>query len=315
MFNSFENYRNAFMKELEIKEVTDRLSFFQTVQLLPLTHELNFQGWLKNFEKGEDRYIASLIADFFIYYPDFLVDNLMESAMQNIGYELSKRLSYWHHNFLYDKCYYSYIPGEVPEKSDSGILFTRKLKDMGVPPNRVIDFDKIYETLLSESFLTPIIFIDDFVGSGQQCHSAWNKNRKNQGKTLNEIQKEIGNLFIFAPLVANEIGEEAIGENCPNLIFSPVHTLGNEYNLFHKSCYCWKGDDRLYEKGVELIETYSKKLGITDNKGSHTEDVRGYYNQGLAIKFKSGAPDAVPAFFYWEKKGWTKLFTKLYDYE
>lgn len=304
----------AEINERVIDKTLERAQFFQTVQVWPLTKELNYVGWLNNFKSENDKKIACLILDFFSYYSSKMVDQMLISSLENAGHQLSKIYSDWEHNDFFNKCYYSFIPGENRGPVDSGRIFLMKVRDvLEIPENRLIDYDLIPKILDGKKERIPIILVDDFVGSGSQCFTAWNKTKNPyDNKTLLEISERSGHVFIYAPLIVNHTGYKLVREQCNGLIFTPTHILGPEYNLFTPECYCWKGDNALYNDGVELILRKSTELGIPSTNGHHTQDEKGFGAQGLAIKFEHGAPDAIPAFFYWCHEEWTPLFKKAY---
>jgi hypothetical protein len=299
-----------------IKEITlERAKFFQSVQVWPLTNKLNYSGWLNNFKTDNDKKIACLILDFFSYYSPDMVDQMFISSISKAGSRLSRILPDWKHTDFYERCIYSYIPGETKNISDSGFNFARKLKEViGIPEKRLIEYDLIPEKLDSIGKPTPVILVDDFIGSGEQCSIAWNENEfKYNNKKLNEISKDDGHIFVYAPLIVNYIGFKRIITECPSLILTPTHILGPEYNLFDPSCFCWKGEPDLYKEGVELILRKSQELGIPSKNGDDPQDEKGFWKQGLALMFEHGAPDAIPSFFYWCHENWTPLIKKTYQ--
>jgi hypothetical protein len=292
---------------------SERATFFQTVHAWPLSEELNFAGWLQNFSEGKDRKIACHILNFFTYFPERMVDQMMRVAVGKLGNYLSLHFSDWKHSDFKTRCLYSFIPGETQNPTDSGHLFTRKLRDaLGIPEEFIINYSRIPEVLAETIKPTPIIFVDDFVGSGEQCHCAWNIN-KLHGKTLKEISDDSGHKFIYAPLIVNELGFNRIKKKCPSLILSTAHILGSEYNLFNPNCICWNNDLDLHRAGVELILRKSYELGIPFTGGRVTCDGKGFLEQGLALSFSHGTPDAVPSFFYWCHENWTPLIQKRYE--
>jgi hypothetical protein len=130
--------------------------------------------------------------------------------------------------------------------------------------------------------------------------------------TLKQIHLLQEHEFVYAPLIVNESGFNVISSYCEFLICTPCHILGPEYNLFHPSCYCWQGKRYLFEAGTEMILRKSREIGIPSTDGKDTRDEKGFGKQGLALKFEHGAPDAIPAFFYWCHEGWIPLFKKNY---
>lgn len=297
----------------EIKETTDRARFFQTTQAWPLNSELNYNGWLKNFKTTSDIRLAAKILDFFTYYPQTLVQQMLKVAVGQAGHVILKTFPDWKHSDFQNRAYFSAIPGEIPNLSDSGNYFTRLLCDLGIPESRIIKYEDIPKILSTNSNPCPLIFVDDFVGSGNQIVKAWSENKFENGKTLKEISTEGNHLFVYATLIVNYKGYERIVKECDGLLLCTNHILGEEYNLFNEKCFCWKNDKALYDSGVELILRKSKELGIPSTYGICTQDEKGFGAQGLAIKFAHGAPDAVPSFFYWKHDSWTPLFNKAYQ--
>lgn len=293
----------------------DRYKFFRDVHVWPLADELNFQGWLNNFDNPDDYNIACHILDFFNYYPKKMVDQMLIASVGRAGYELSKYFSNWQHSDFKNRCMYTFIPGETQNPSDSGNLFMRKLRDvLDIDESRFVDYKNIHDMLEDTKTPLPIVFVDDFVGSGMQCYTAWclNKGGKND-RTLSQISQLCGHKFVYAPLLVNYKGYECINKYCTDLILSPSHVIGIEYNLFEPNCICWKGNYALYQSGIEMILRISNKLGIPSTNGRHVNDEKGFHSQGLALAFEHGAPDAIPAFFYWCSDNWTPLINKTYQ--
>jgi hypothetical protein len=297
-----------------INDTRNRAQYFQTVHAWPLNDKLDYEGWLSNFSDESELKIACSIIDFFLYYPSNMVDEMLRTSIGYAGLHLSKMISDWKHFDFLNRCYYSFIPGENPNPTDSGHIFTRKLRDvLEIPENRIINYSDIASTLSHAKKTTPVILVDDFVGSGSQCITAWNYNKfPYNKKTFKEISESDGHIFIYAPLIVNQIGFQRIRDYCPNLILTPTHVIGSEYNLFSKDCICWKNNDDLFKTGTELILKKSKELGIPFTNGRHPQDVRGFGEQGLALAFEHGAPDAIPSFFYWCAENWTPLIKKTY---
>ena len=291
-----------------------RAKFFQTVHAWPDNEEFNYKGWLTNFKTEKDKELACLILDFFICYSEKMVNKMFTSAIEKAGAKLAQLIPDWQHSDFYNRCIYSYIPGEQPNISDSGFNFASKLKNvLDVPEVRLFDYMQIPKVLDSLGKPTPVILVDDFIGSGAQCSKAWNNNVfVYNNKTLKEISIDGRHIFIYAPLIVNSIGYERIKRECPDLFLTPTHILGPEYNLFNPECFCWKGDPILYASGVEMILRKSSEIGIPSTNGKHTQDEKGFGMQGLALKFSHGAPDAIPSFFYWCHNNWVPLFKKTY---
>lgn len=294
-------------------DITDKARFYQNVSLWPRTTKLNYKGWLSNFENRDDLELAKKILDFFVYYSDDLVDQLIIAAVGRCGYKLQELNGGWSYNDYKEKCWYGFVPGEHPHDSDSGHIFIRKVRDvLRVDERRELKFPEILQMLAVESTPQNVILVDDFVGSGSQCCTAWNCLKLKTGSTLADLCMKIPHNIFYAPLVINHDGYRRIKANCHNLNLETVHILGDEYNLFNSKCLCWNNDPNLYKRGTEMILRKSRVVGIPEDDVRNPLYIRGLQEQGLAIAFEHGIPDACPPFFYWDQNGWTPLIKKQY---
>mgnify|MGYP001575716458 CR=1 FL=1 len=292
----------------------DKATFFQQVHVWPLSSSINYEGWLSNFQTTEDKHIAECILDFFTYFPSAMVDKMLRNTVGQAGYYLSQRFPNWRHSDFMNRCYYSFIPGEHPHPTDSGHIFVRKLRDViGISEDRIIDYAELHTLLLNSKEPLPVLLVDDFIGTGNQCVKAWSVTMQaSSGKTLEMISKQGGHAFAYVSLIANKSGYQRIANSCSALQLCSAHVLGVEYNLFNKECLCWQSDEDLYTKGTELILRKSKEIGVPDNAGANELDARGFGMQGLALAFEHGAPDAIPGFFYFCDHDWIPLIKKRY---
>lgn len=299
----------------QYKITTERSKFFQTVQAWPLDEDLNYEGWLKNFAEGEERRLACLILDFYNHYSSKIVIQMLRTSVSNSGYFFKSFFPDWDHTHFKTKCIYSFIPGETLNPTDSGHIFTRILRDeLRVPENRIVNYMYLPQVLDQLATPTPIVFVDDFVGSGAQVRKAWLNNKFTyNGKTLSQICSDGKHCAVYAPLIVNKAGHEVITRDCNGLYLSATHILSDEYNIFHKDCICWKKDDTLFKKGTEMLIRKSLAIGIKATGGSSVKDLKGFGEQGLALSFHHGAPDAILPIFYWEDNNWTPLIKKAYE--
>ncbi len=290
----------------------DKFKFYRDIRLWPLAEEFNYENWIANFAKGEEQEIARRILDFFIYIPDGQINQMLSSVIGKCGYYFKQERGFWSDDDFKNNCWYSFIPGEELSPTDSGFIFNRKLRDViHIPENRIINYETL-QTKLARERNQNVILVDDFVGSGHQTYVAWTRNDNDSDKSLMETTTENNHRVIYAPLIVNQLGCDLIRTKCVALGFTYIHLIAKHYSLFDKDCPCWNGDVDLYKRGIELIESKSKALGIPSTKGCHVIDVKGYREQGLAIAFEHCIPDACPPIFYWETEDWKPLMKKVY---
>ena len=303
--NGLENYSI-------IDETKKRAQFFQTVHAWPLSEVLDYQGWLSNFKTDEEKQIACHILDFFTHYPKQMTDRLLRNVIGQAGRYFNQFLADWEHDYFRNRCLYSYIPGERPNPTDSGHRYVTKIRDLlNVPQERIIDYDQIPTVLDKMTLPTPVVFVDDFIGTGNQCIKAWKQNIfPYNSRTLEQLALDGKHPFAYAPLIGNELGYNRITSMCTGLHLVVSYILGPEYNLFNQDCICWKENLDLYDRAVDFILNTSKALGIPDDDSEVS--TKGFGGQGLALAIETTPPDAVPAFFFWCQDNWKPLIKRSY---
>lgn len=157
--------------------VMGKCDYLVEVRLWPLTHRLSPKRWLSNFRPDEMNHAISLL-NAFLYFDKILVDQLLLGAFHGLsrlfcgtGTSYLSAQSKWG-DFL-DSVIVTGVQGEHPNPTDSGYTFLRMARQvLGIPEERILEPQKVITTLL-ERKPCPVVFLDDFVGSGNQFISTW----------------------------------------------------------------------------------------------------------------------------------------------
>jgi hypothetical protein len=192
------------------------------------------------------------------------------------------------------------VEGEDPNTSDSGHLFSRRLKKkLGVPEDRLLYPDK---ALADHANYDTVIFVDDFVGSGNQMYETFTRNYNGSSfaNLINTRSITVG----YCACVFTEKGARRLRTSLPMLDLSPSHVLGHEYNLSISTSPCWKGLDPTNVLG--FLRTASARAGYALEDESE-DDWRGFHGLGLGLGFSHGVPDANLAVFFSTRNGWQPL--------
>lgn len=299
----------------KVNDITEKFKTLRDMRLLPISRELDFENWLDNFHEIDEKEIAAHILQNFIYFSDGLIDQMLRIVIGRCGYYFAKKDPTWNHKSFKENCWYSFVQGENTEDAtDSGYIFTRKLRDkLDIPNKRIIKFESLFKKLEDSSTPQNIILVDDFVGTGAQTDEAWNIHRfGSKQMTLAEHQSKFQHKIIYAPLIVNHIGLTRINRYCPNLHMEYIHLLGPEYNMFDLNSIYWNGDVNLYNLFIKMILKTSTKQNIPNTDGKNVNDIQGFGKQGLALAFSHGIPDACSAFFYWNTSTWKPLMKRPY---
>ena len=298
------------------KEIVEQMKTFREMLLLPKPKDLDFENWLENFQNIDEKEIAAHILKHFVYFSDDLIDQMLRTVIGRCGYYFMQNDPMWSHNSFKSECWYSFIQGENPDDAtDSGYIFTRKLREvLNISDSRIIKFDALFKKL-EDNTCAPqnVILVDDFVGSGAQTVTAWNEHKLGFGDmSLSELQSRFNHRVIYAPLVVNDMGLLRIKKYCSNLHLEYIYHLGPEYNLLNIDGLCWAGDYSLYARFLNMMNRIAKEQKIPVTGGDSVNDIMGFAEQGLALAFHHGIPDACPAFFYWDTASWKPLKKRSY---
>ena len=297
---------------LSPEEVLAKCAYFMRTQLWPRETAIDPQGWLSNFHVSELSHAAHLL-NAFMYFASPLVKEMFASSFQSLsrsiagsGDSLVTLQGSW--RTLIARSLITYVTGEVESPTDSGHIFARLVRDyLGIPETQIRAPKEVLQSLLDNG-PRPVIFVDDFVGSGLQFATTWNRQYSlNCGimqsfKNLAAIQTA---QFFYASVMATNDGFSLIRKACPEVVLSTAHELHPRYSLLHPECFLWP--DSLRPTAVDFLRTASLRAGIPDSDGNHVDDWQGFHKLGLAIAFEHGTPDATVAILRWKSNGWHPL--------
>ena len=268
-------------------------------------------GWLSNFDSAEQS-VACHLLNAFMFYPEPMTEALFRASVQAVspllvaGQSTRQGAATAWQSFL-ARVIVTYVEGEVPNVTDSGLVFARKARQLlGISQERILDPDDAISRWWADRS-RPLLFVDDFVGSGSQMETTWHRPRDLSGgasATFSEAAR-LGLRAYYTPLFATNTGRDAISRDCRGLTFLPCHVLDNRFKLTSDECL-------LYPAGVagdvrSLVASASDRAGIVKTS---TIPWDGYGNLGLGLAFSHGVPDATLPLFYWDANGWTPLVVR-----
>ena len=300
-------------------EILARCEYFTKTQLWPIGGVLHPEQWLENFQEHEQDHAVHLLGAF-LYYSDTMVQQLFTAAFQSISTVQSQILgqrdyaltlsSSW--RTFCDRAIITYVTGEIPSPTDSGFIFSRMARQiLEFPENRILSPN---ETLrrLAGGFTNPVVFVDDFVGSGQQFINTWNRVYDVGNQRVSSFQKiaEISptTQFYYCVPFCAQLGYDEIQKECPEVVISAAHLLTDRYNVLHPESFVWS--DQLCPTAVDFIKAASLRAGIPDCGGEDIDDWQGFKKLGLAVAFQQTIPDATLGFFRWDRNNWKPLMRK-----
>lgn len=289
--------------------VEAKCDFFSRIGVWPERNVLDPHSWLLNFPQ-EERVFATSLLNAFMYFNEPLIDALFRSAVQSLSAELTARApslaeakGIWR-SFL-STVIVTYVEGERPHPTDSGLLFARKARQvLRIEESQIASPLNAIAMLLRQP-RRPILFVDDFVGSGSQMSTTWTRPYKVGGETHTfKTLSRSGARMTYTPLIATTHGLMVLRAECPGLLVRPAHSLDESYNLLSKASPLWPRE--LKESARDFLLTASSRAGLVDS----TDSWQGFNGLGLGLGFVHSTPDATLPLFYSENNGWRPLLRR-----
>jgi len=283
--------------------------YFTEVQLWPLRTKLDPDRWLENFSVSEEEHATHLLGAF-LYFSDAITSQLFESAFQALSlHPMFPRCAFlqaqgqW--RAFFDNVLVTQVTGENPNSTDSGYAFLRMARqNLGIPQERIGSPIEIANRLLAEG-PRPVVFVDDFVGSGRQCVETWKRPMALSGgrsASFEKLASVHGSSFFYCPLICTEQGFQRLQQQCVGLTLSCPHIIGASYSALAPDSLIWS--DQLRPTAEEFLHGASGRAGIPEDQW------KGFANLGLSLAFAHSVPDATMPIFYWEQNGWHPLIRR-----
>ena len=298
--------------EMNKELVISKCNFFVDVQVWPLHPTLNPELWLSNFEDSEIEFAVHLL-NTFLYFSDLLINQLFLSAFQLLSNKIRKSgdsllITQAEWRVFVDNVVVTPVTGENPNIADSGYKFARKARQqLGIKEDQLVNQEECLQLIVNTG-ARPVVFVDDFVGSGNQFIETWERKVKlNDGTlmTFKDISCTRGSQFYYCPLLCTEYGYSRLQKRCPEVIINPAHILSEKYSALREDFW----PERLRKSAIDFLIAASRRAGIPDNGGG-VNDWRGFHKLGLAVAIGDSVPDATLPLFYWIKNGWKPLIKR-----
>ncbi|CAH0150191.1 hypothetical protein [Roseomonas sp. CECT 9278] len=289
-----------------------KLNSLVDFHLWPPEARVDPRRWLGNFRNDADAVYAHHLLNGFTYLSGAMTAEVFSAGFHSLSSRCAQSAAdfptaarLW--RSFCDSLIITHVTGEQPNPSDSGAIFVRMMRTVvGLREEQLFPPDGA----LAEATATPsrpVLFVDDFVGSGNQFVDTW-KRSYSIGATTTSFKAlahaSPSTEFFYCPAICTAFGARNIRTKCPAVHLSPGHLLPPEYSALHPASVIWPDDMRA--EGAAFIERTSRAAGIPD-LGGQVDDYRGFNRLGLTLAFSHSVPDATLPLFYWEGNGWHPL--------
>lgn len=301
--------------KVKLELILEKCSDFADFQVWPLRARMDPRVWLKNFDDS-DKEVAHHLLNAFIFFSGDLTAQLFTTALQNLSTSRAWRarrpgnvFEEWR-TFM-QRVTITHVSGEIPRSTDSGQFVTRLARDrVGIPEEQILAPADVLRRRLLNGAEGPLVFVDDFMGSGEQFLATWRQRHLVGGKRVSfeDVAIRSSDPFAdweiyFVPAVCTARGVAALAAECPIVEVSAGNVLDEKYSVFHDNSLIWP--EELAETGREMIERVSRRLRLPEDGDKW--DYRGFRRQGLAIGFDHKIPDATIPLFRLNRRDWKPL--------
>lgn len=288
-----------------IEEVLAKCDVLKMAGLWAAEPRLRPRAWLRNFEP-QDQPLAANLLDKFTYYNALFTDRLFLASYQSLGDGMPKGPQAPGRDLLLqsiEKALFTPVRGEKPNPTDSGYLLCRKARQLiGVPEERIVETEQALAHAYGGG---PVIFLDDFVGSGDQFLSTWT--RDTQGHSFQDAMLQSGFVGIYVTLITTRLGLKMIHARAPDVAVCAAHVLDEKSTVFGLN----SENAKLYSDIEELLKKYTPRLSPKEDYMDGSYRIFGYKTIGLMFGFEHSIPDAtLPIFWSPGTDNWEPLIER-----
>ena len=296
--------------------LVSRCEYFTDLQLWPTETRVNPRAWLSNFQPEELQFALRLL-DAFVFIAEPMCDQLLYAAFQGLSRRRTVAGSFFASTTMWrtycDQVLVTYVTGEHPNATDSGLVFARKARQvLGLGEEQIRAPGEVLQELVQRG-PKPVVFLDDFIGTGNQFIQTWSRRYPIPGSSpvsFKDYTRVTPSLDIACcPLLCTRDGASAIETLCPDVEISPAHFLPEQYSAVCSDSVIWPPG--FADEARRFLKNISLRIGIPDTGGADVEDWQGFHTLGLTIAFYHSVPDATLPIFYWEQNGWKPLIRRM----
>ena len=284
--------------------VLEKIDYFSDIQLWPRTVQPT--RWLDNFSDCERPYAVHLL-NAFAHFNQDIINQLFVSAFQLLsckvlpaGAPLDEAIQTW--TDFRNRVLITPVHGENPSPADSGYRYASKARDLlDIPQSQLATHEDALNAVVYDP-TRPIIFVDDFVGSGQQIIRHWSRQVTVNGTELSFLSLAAkGDMApaYYCCALSTDYGVGRIATAGLPLTVRAGNILRSNASAIACDSVVWPESE--YANGVAFLDAANARAGITTN-------ATGFHDLGLTIGIEGRVPDATLPIFLWDQNDWIPLF-------
>ena len=292
--------------DIYVKDVLARCEALKRAGMWLSEPSIRPRAWIENFDDG-DKILAAQLLERFVFYNQRLTDSLLTASFYSIGDGLRKGPAAPAKEQLLQalpNAIFTPVSGETPNPTDSGYFLCRRMRQvLNVDEARIKSTNEAYQSAAKGQ---PVVFVDDFIGSGDQFLKTWRESVS--GTSFEIIHHQVGFTAIYVSLVGTETGISTIASHAPSVAVCVTHKIDDRGTFWGLQ----SSNPTLQNQIDLLLKKYALRLTPHDsymNKNQYL--IYGYKNRGLFFAFEHSVPDAtLPIFWCRGTNNWEPLIER-----
>lgn len=271
------------------------------------------QAWLNNFKAPADRLMAAIVLDNFIFYSDRASARLLAAAFYRLQDDLllGRLRAPSGGPIDVDTLRFAPVEGEHPRPTDSGNTICKRLRDIAELP----DAHFLAPTAALDSALlgSPIVFVDDILGSGQQLIQTWKRAYRQQSPTSFEDAFRARPFPTFCvSIVATDTALTNVSAEAAPIAVVATHVLDSSYSIEHLAAPPLTPPIADFHANLEAFLTrHASALGLDHFLKAGRQPLYGFHELGLLFAIQGGVPDCTVPLCWADGPGdWIRLVRK-----
>jgi hypothetical protein len=263
--------------------------------------KLRPSAWLNNFKNDSERLIAAILLDNFIFYSDRAADRLLLAAFDRLEDDvLTGAISFPGRAGaeLLSDLIFTPVEGEDPRPTDSGKALCGKLRDLAQVEDRRF-FDP-HAALQQAALGAPVVFVDDFLGSGRQLITTW-KREYLAGAIPSFEAAYAASAFpaICIAMVATECALRNLGNEGIPIIVVATHVLEDGYGVAHLEPPALTPPIVDFQASLRaFLGSHAAALTLPNYLQAADSPLYGFYQLGLLFSLERKPPDCTLPIFW-----------------
>jgi hypothetical protein len=263
--------------------------------------KLRPSAWLNNFTNDGERLLAAILLDNFIFYSDRAADRLLLAAFDRLEDDvLTEAITFPGHvgADLLTHLIFTPVEGEDPRPTDSGKALCGKLRDLAqVDDRRFFDPDV---ALQQAARGVPVVFVDDFLGSGQQLITTWKREYLAGAIPSFEAAYAVRPFpAICIAMVATESALRNLKTEGIPIIVVATHVLEDGYGVAHLEAPPLLPPIVDFQASLrEFLSRHGAMLTLPDYLQTAESRLFGFHQLGLLFSLERKPPDCTLPIFW-----------------